>query len=242
MGYQEVQDIENEEDPAAELDSANPTQFKCIECRLTATCYCPECGDCMCESCFEGLHKKGNRVQHEPNHFILCAMCKVMPAKLQCTYTRGKYCVECYQNKHARTLPKFLDLKPLKIDYKQNLRDSNSLAEQANCTVIIPEDKETFSKSAPLETRLCGKWHAFYDLRGVKYYYNFDTQESLRRPQLELIKAEDEDDVQLRQNKKEVLTVLGKSRDPRLLEAWAEGKDVSKTHDDHHNRQNSKSH
>ena len=107
----------------------------------------------------------------------------------------------------------------MKIDYKQNLRDTNSLAEQANCTVVIPEDKETFSKSAPLETRLCGKWHAFYDLRGVKYYYNFDTQESLRRPQLELIKAEDEDDIQARQNKKDVLTVLGKSRDPRLLEA-----------------------
>lgn len=223
--YQEVMDMEFEDDPAAELDSSHPTQFKCIECKLTATCYCPECGDCMCESCFEGLHKKGNRVLHEPNHFILCAMCKVMPAKLQCTYTRGKYCIDCYQNKHARTLPKFLDLKPLKIDYKQNLRDPSSLHEQENVTAITPEDKETFSKSAPLETKLPGKWHAFYDLRGVKYYYNFDTQESLRRPQLELIKAPDEEDIAEKEERKEVLTVLGKSREPRLLEAWQEGRE-----------------
>ena len=42
------------------------------------------------------------------------------------------------------------------------------------------EAKETFSKPAPLETTLGEKWHAFYDLRGVKYYYNFETQELLK--------------------------------------------------------------
>ena len=28
-------------------------------------------------------------------------LCQVMPAKLQCTYTRGKYCSDCYHRKHV---------------------------------------------------------------------------------------------------------------------------------------------
>ena len=31
---------------------------------------------------------------------------QVMPAKLQCTYTRGKYCSDCYHRKHVRR-PKY---------------------------------------------------------------------------------------------------------------------------------------
>merc|ERR1719277_95654 len=110
-----------ESDPAEQLDSGSGQLF-CIECGTVATCYCPECGDCLCEQCFERLHARGNRARHEPNHFILCAICKTNPAKLQCTYTRGKYCVDCYTKRHAKTLPKFLDLKPLKIDYRRSAK------------------------------------------------------------------------------------------------------------------------
>lgn len=223
--HEEAMNMDKEDDPADALDDPSPGQFTCIECGLNATCYCPDCGDCLCESCFESLHKKGNRTLHEPNHFILCAMCKVMPAKLQCTYTRGKYCVECYQTKHAKTLPKFLDLKPLKIDYKQSQQEAGAkaLAAQASEAALLPEDQETFSKSAPLETRLGEKWHAFYDLRGVKYYYNFETQESMRRPQEGKLKDPDPLDVARDVRKAGVLTFLGMSREPRLMEAWKEG-------------------
>eukprot|EP00913_Durusdinium_trenchii_P025436 g23880.t1 len=110
-----------------------------------------------------------------------------MPAKLQCTYTRGKYCSDCYHRKHAKTLPKFLDLKPLKIDYKRSAkleREEKARKEgkqvESTFTILDPEAKETFSKAAPLETTLGEKWHAFYDLRGVKYYYNFETQDRRR--------------------------------------------------------------
>merc|ERR1712050_338468 len=93
----------------------------------------------------------------------------------------------------GKTLPKFLDLKPLKIDYRRSIKeDRGSGASNASEDVCVAADadqevKEGFSKPAPLETTLGEKWHAFYDLRGVKYYYNFETQESMRRPQDELI-------------------------------------------------------
>jgi len=44
------------------------------------------------------------------------------------------------------------------------------------------EAQEGFSKRAPVESTLGEEWHAFYDLRGVKYYYNFTSGESMRRP------------------------------------------------------------
>ncbi|CAL1152168.1 unnamed protein product [Cladocopium goreaui] len=208
----------------------------CVECLHTeanvAHLYCPECGDSLCLNCFEKLHAKGHRATHEPNHFILCVMCKVMPAKLQCTYTRGKYCSDCYHRKHAKTLPKFLDLKPLKIDYKRSAkleREEKARKEgkqlESPLTIIDPEAKETFSKPAPLETTLGEKWHAFYDLRGVKYYYNFETQESMRRPQDDLVIQEEPEDTAFAAQRKEILMKMALSKEPRLMPQWEEGKE-----------------
>mmetsp|Transcript_101450 Transcript_101450/g.293459 ORF Transcript_101450/g.293459 Transcript_101450/m.293459 type:complete len:603 (-) Transcript_101450:181-1989(-) len=225
-----------ESDPAEQLDTG-AGQVYCIECGTVATCYCPECGDCMCENCFERLHLKGNRAGHEPNFFIPCAICKVNPAKLQCTYTRGKYCADCYQRKHAKTLPKFLELKPLKIDYKRSAKqdrgepfvDPKNIGKPGQVLVVTPSEemdpeiKETFSKPAPLETTLGEKWHAFYDLRGVKYYYNFETQESMRRPQDELIKPIAQVDAAAKAKRREVVGQMAMSKSPRLMPEWHEG-------------------
>jgi len=226
-------------DPATDLDAGDIVgqgQMYCVECLHTeanvAHLYCPECGDSLCLSCFEKLHAKGHRATHEPNHFILCVMCKTMPAKLQCTYTRGKYCSDCYNRKHAKTLPNFLDLKPLKIDYKRSAkleREEKARKEgkqsESPLTVVDPEAKETFSKPAPLETTLGEKWHAFYDLRGVKYYYNFETQESMRRPQDDLMIQEEPEDTAAAAQRMEVLMKLALSKEPRLMPQWEEGKE-----------------
>lgn len=217
-------------------DLGGQGQMYCVECLHTeanvAHLYCPECGDSLCLNCFEKLHAKGHRATHEPNHFILCVMCKVMPAKLQCTYTRGKYCSDCYHRKHAKTLPKFLDLKPLKIDYKRSAkleREEKARKEgkqlESPLTIIDPEAKETFSKPAPLETTLGEKWHAFYDLRGVKYYYNFETQESMRRPQDDLVIQEEPEDTAFAAQRKEILMKMALSKEPRLMPQWEEGKE-----------------
>jgi len=225
--------LENDDGGA---DLGGQGQMYCIECvhneGNVAHLYCPECGDCLCMTCFERLHAKGNRAAHEPNHFILCVMCKVMPAKLQCTYTRGKYCTDCYYRKHAKTLPKFLDLKPLKIDYKRSAkleREEKARQEGAAVdppmTIVDPEAKDTFSKPAPLETTLGEKWHAFYDLRGVKYYYNFETQESMRRPQDDLVLYEAPEDASASASRNEILQKLALSKEPRLMPAWEDGKE-----------------
>jgi len=231
-----------ESDPTEQLDSG-AGQVYCIECALAASCYCPECGDCMCETCFERLHAKGNRAGHEPNFFIPCAICKVNPAKLHCTYTRGKYCADCFTKKHAKTLPKFLELKPLKIDYKRSAKKDRGepfvppptvlnprmAGKAGQVTVALPSEeqdpeiKETFSKPAPMETTLGEKWHAFYDLRGVKYYYNFETQESMRRPQDELICPVAPVDAKAKQKRREIVGQMAMSRSPRLLPDWHEG-------------------
>lgn len=230
-------------DPATDLDAGDIVgqgQMYCVECLHTeanvAHLYCPECGDSLCLSCFEKLHAKGHRATHEPNHFILCVMCKTMPAKLQCTYTRGKYCSDCYNRKHAKTLPKFLDLKPLKIDYKRSAkleREEKARKEgkqsESPLTVVDPEAKETFSKPAPLETTLGEKWHAFYDLRGVKYYYNFETQESMRRPQDDLMIQEEPEDTAAAAQRTEVLMKLALSKEPRLMPQWEEGKEADRS-------------
>jgi hypothetical protein len=228
---QVAKQIPHEVDPAEQLDAGRTGQLYCIECGNTATCFCPECGDCFCEACFERLHAKGNRTKHEPNHFILCAICKVMPAKLQCTYTRGKYCVDCFRKKHVKTLPKFLDLKPLKIDYKRSANPLNANAESNDIVFQVmdqdPEAKNAFSKPCPLETTLGEQWHAFYDLRGVKYFYNFGTQESMRRPAEELVNPGGQEyDNMIKSSKKEVQLQMAKAKEPRVLPAWAEGKDA----------------
>lgn len=222
-----------ESDPSELINAQTAGQLFCIECGKISTCYCPECEDCLCQECFERLHARGNRQKHVPNHIIPCALCKTLPAKLQCTYTRGNYCIDCYTKKHKKTLPKFLDLNPLKIDYKTNALRGNARQggnqpdapplQSLMAAPVDPEAKDSFSKPAPLETTLGEKWHAFYDLRGVKYYYNFETQESMRRPCDDLMAPEDEERAAKLHAKKDILEHIAMSKLPRMLEAWSEG-------------------
>jgi hypothetical protein len=212
-----------------QIDSLASGQLYCVECDNKARIYCPECEDTLCELCFERLHAKGNRYRHIPNHIVPCVICHNLPARLQCTYTRGTYCMGCYTNKHAKTLPKFLDLKPLKIDYRTNgLRlnqgkHGSALEDHAPPPGMELEVQDAFSKPAPLESRLGEKWHAFFDLRGVKYYYNFETEESLRRPQDDKIMDEEAEDHERAEIRREILDHLATSRAGRHLEEWAEG-------------------
>lgn len=221
-------DMKFEEDPAAALDKAQPGRMYCVQCTTNqAACYCPECGDCFCDDCFGALHRKGNRAFHKPNYFIPCSLCPPEdsdPAMLQCTYSHDFFCVDCYTRKWQRNIPRYLDLKPLKVDYKRSEKedDFGNLPEVKEA-IMVPEDKEMFSKCAPVETKLGDKWHAFYDLRGVKYYYNFESQEPLRRPQDDLVTAADEANEEQVAKRKEIVGHMAVSRAPRLMEAWTEG-------------------
>lgn len=267
-------------DPVELIKPHVQAQLYCVECQVLATNFCPQCEDLFCEQCYERLHSRGNRQLHRPNHLIPCCLCRSFPAKLQCTYTYGNYCLECYSRKHVKTIPKYLDMKPLKIDYRSVRKEKPKVPEygglkgkfnydemknnitpkkkskiigvpepaSCGCSTATPgldsspeksspeteksgknqqkrvsslkpvleaslratsdstnetsssriwamgeinpkfEAMEGFSQRASLATKLGDEWHAFHDLRGVKYFFNFKTGESMRRPAEEFIK------------------------------------------------------
>jgi hypothetical protein len=146
-------------------------QVWCVECSKIATSYCIGCQDSYCEECFVRIHEKGQRRKHEFNFLSPCSLCQVFPAKLQCTYSFGLFCHECYARKHVKTLPKFLDLKPVKVDYR--------IPGGAEGWKIRDEVKP--KKTAPAAA-LSSDWHSFFDPRGKEYYHNFATGEYGRRP------------------------------------------------------------
>jgi len=193
----------------AEEDGIKPTvhaQLYCVESGNLATVYAADCGDCFCEEEYERLYAKGNRAKMKPVNIIPCSLCQVYPAKLQCTYTFGNFCHECYARKHVKTLPRFLDLKPVKIDYRAANPIGYKQSEPLN-----PGNAGKSSKGS--EPDLGAHWHAFYDMRGCKYFYNFKTEESLRRPTEEKAKADVDNDV--------TLVNLAQSRDAKKLKVYA---------------------
>lgn len=210
-------------------DQEEGKMLYCVHCQVRAAeCYCPECEDCFCDKCFGRIHEKGARALHPRNVILTCVMCKKMPAKLQCTFSFGSYCPRCYAS-HAKTLPKFLDLRPLSIDFRkpppQGPDSEEPRPDAAGATVQDSslEDMQAFSKMAPLETTLGERWHAFFDLRGVKYYYNFDTQESVRRPDDKFLDPEAAAaEKQLGAEHTALLRQIASSKAPRMLKSWSE--------------------
>jgi len=148
----------------------NHAQVYCIECSKLGTCYCIDCQDPFCEECFLRIHEKGHRRNHEFNFLNPCSLCQVYPAKLQCTYSFGLFCHECYARKHVKTLPKFLDLKPVRVDYR--------VPGGADGWRVGREAK----KRPPAAAKLGAEWHTFFDPRGQEYHHNFNTGEFGRRP------------------------------------------------------------
>jgi hypothetical protein len=71
----------------------------------------------------------------------------------------------------VKTLPNFLDLKPVKVDYR------------------VPggadgwkKREEVKPKREPPRVSLGSEWHTFFDPRGKEYFHNFSTGEFGRRP------------------------------------------------------------
>merc|ERR1712166_711150 len=139
--------------------------------------------------------------------------------------TRGFYCHDCYHKSHRRTLPKFLDLKPLKVDYTSD-RSKEGKGDSAKTKPVNPSIKDdpdaqdAYSKPAPVHTTLHESWHAFYDLRGVKYYYNFENEESMRRPQDDLMCIQNEEAELREAEKQDILGHIAMSKAPRMMQAW----------------------
>jgi hypothetical protein len=209
IGKDIANDIQKEKDD----DVIQPTvhaQIYCIESGKLATIYAPDCGDCFCDEEYTRLYAKGNRKRMDPVNILPCSLCQVYPAKLQCTYTFGNFCHECYARKHVKTLPRFLDLKPVKIDYRAQNPISTSKEP-------IPPPKVDKSN----ESDLGAHWHAFYDMRGCKYFYNFATRESMRRPAPNVATGDADDHP--------TLINLAQSKDGKKLRVYSTKVAVSKS-------------
>eukprot|EP00927_Polykrikos_kofoidii_P068677 TRINITY_DN64007_c0_g1_i1.p1 TRINITY_DN64007_c0_g1~~TRINITY_DN64007_c0_g1_i1.p1 ORF type:complete len:628 (+),score=125.35 TRINITY_DN64007_c0_g1_i1:106-1989(+) len=167
------------EEPEFELTHLANGQVSCVNCQQTALCYCLECKDNLCLNCYDQLHNRGARLEHAPFRLVPCALCVTQPAKLHCTLKDKSLCHACYAMKHIKTLP--ADGKenpPKRIDYlQQYMRYANIAAERIESMGEIKDDGEQENYSSVLSTH----WHPFYDVRGVKYYHNFNTKERMRQ-------------------------------------------------------------
>ena len=169
-------------------------QTSCVECGVEGERYCVDCNEASCLDCCGRLHAKGNRAKHTLNKIIPCSLCRRSCARLLCTYTFRSFCIDCYRRRHLKTIPhEMLDLRPLEIDYtlRKTTPHVPSLTDEIIETAgepaspIAPGFKRVLAPGEPeplIEPSTVGKdWHPFLDSSGVIYYYNFVTQESMRR-------------------------------------------------------------
>ena len=190
-----------------DISRVSSSPIYCVECGLVGNRFCVACEDVLCKECSGRIHAKGNRSQHIVNKILPCTMCDTAPSRLQCTYTFKFFCVDCYSKRHVKTIPTaMLDLKPLRIDYtfqrptgsdiqnkaklehelSDSLRENGNACSRARILAIgeIDPAKELESSASftvPLPAHLSHDWHPFIDSSGVRYFFNFRTEESMRR-------------------------------------------------------------
>jgi hypothetical protein len=167
-------DVDKENKVAPEEDPINPhvhAQVFCTDCGKLGTHFCTDCQDPYCEECFERMHSKGQRRKHTFNYINPCTHCQVFPAKLQCTYSFGLFCHECYARKHVKTLPRYLDLRPVKVDYRV-------VGGASGFGATITKQREV-----KVDKGMGECWHGFYDMRGSEFYHNFEEDSYMRRQQ-----------------------------------------------------------
>ena len=192
VSQERLKHIEGRDDHDNEVNSySKNVQIYCVECGLVAARYCTTCKDCLCGECCVRIHGKGSRANHRINKILLCSLCKNYPSRLQCTYTFHTFCIDCYTKRHAKNLPKSLDLKPLRIDYTLTQKSTNSwnssrisLSDVLHSALVqedVPEPHNPSVTTVVINGDNRKDWHPFLDSSGVTYYYNFRTQESVRR-------------------------------------------------------------
>lgn len=157
--------------------------IKCVNCQETGMCFCLECKDYLCITCYDSLHNKGARLHHAPFRLVPCCLCVCQPAKLHCTFTDKSLCHSCYALKHIKQLPPDgKENQPRRIDYvMQYNRYAQMAKDRSKAPMLNATVTDLFGVSDDYETVLSHDWHPFYDARGVKYYHNFATGERMRQ-------------------------------------------------------------
>mmetsp|Transcript_17227 Transcript_17227/g.54387 ORF Transcript_17227/g.54387 Transcript_17227/m.54387 type:complete len:652 (-) Transcript_17227:36-1991(-) len=156
-------------------------KLHCVNCGTVALSFCLECKDYLCLNCYDLLHNKGARLLHSPFRLVSCTLCVIMPAKLHCTFTDKSLCHSCYAMKHIKMLPpNGKENQPRRIDYVQQYSLYAQQAQERAVTMLPGMAMEAIADDAN-DSVLSTDWHPFYDVRGVKYYYNFATGERMRQ-------------------------------------------------------------
>jgi len=160
-------------------------EIECVNCKQPALSFCLECKDYLCASCYQTLHSKGARMHHSPFQLVPCMLCVSMPAKLHCTFTDKSLCHKCYAMRHIKMLPpNGKENQPRRIDYVQQYkeyeRQARNRVKHAGGGGMPMQQMQGLIDDAN-DTVLSADWHSFYDLRGVKFWYNFKTGERMRQ-------------------------------------------------------------
>lgn len=155
----------------AGVDYRESVKLACSDCHMQGHLYCLNCSDPFCDACFSLLHASKSRAMHGTKRFVLCSVCKVSYSIFQCSYSFSLFCADCYFT-YSRSLPVFLDIQPFLVDYSQGSGKA------------VPLELDAGSDSrGNVNRQFGGVWYTFYDATGVKYFYNFTSQEIARRPQ-----------------------------------------------------------
>merc|ERR1719436_1843799 len=174
------------EDVQFDLNFLANGELQCVNCGTIALCFCLECKDYLCLSCYDNLHCKGSRLHHAPFRLVPCGLCVSKPAKLHCTFTDKSLCHKCYAMDHIRNLPPDgKENQPRRIDYLQQYERYAEFARERNernrKDGTVPELDLGGVGEESYEAVLSTDWHPFYDARGVKFYHNFVTGERMRQ-------------------------------------------------------------
>jgi len=155
----------------------NSGEIYCVDCPQISSVFCVECRDSFCLPCCHRMHSKGNRAHHKLKQYILCSLCNVRQSMYQCSYFFTFFCGYCYTTEHSKILPKFLELAPIIVDYS---RLDNSVENNTHSR-IFPLVERQVSARQNRQLHLGLRWHSFRDAKGILFFYNYATQESMRR-------------------------------------------------------------
>lgn len=152
----------------------------CVNCRdenkKDAVLFCENCKDFFCQECFEWLHARGRRKDHQKSwvEMGVCAECSEGIALFHCVQCSDLYCRDCFSIWHVR-------------GGRRNhipiiLRSFNSQ------THILPEALSAMGTGSGQQiTKARSTWFAFNDEDDIRLYYNLVSGECRRDMPLAVI-------------------------------------------------------
>lgn len=190
-------DLVGQFDRAKAIEATQVRQLmKCVDCpdesKKDAVLFCDQCKDLFCQDCFNRLHNKGRRKNHQRTWVELgtCAECNEAMALLHCVQCQDAYCRDCFQEWHTRGGRR--NHVPIIL---RSFNVQNHKVPAAPGFDGMPEHALTIGSAASQNlAKAMSPWLAFEDEAGIRLYYNVRTGESRRDMPLAVLNEPIEDD------------------------------------------------